>query len=245
MSSRFSRTGLAFDSYIVEQSHVLGWIEISDEINWGSDEAVGRGPGQSARKGEGQTAGSGFQIDRIGTMLQPLGRMDYGGSRHDVMYTQQRDPGGSTTITGGNAYYIDCRYILKGDLGLKAASKILPTTIEKLEGLYDKMENTELTIKENFLLNQAFYMTIYKTSNWEHSCRIVFQLLDQILVFYAYHLPRSGNNIDFRPYNKEHADIIKSLKSKNSQKVKDKIVANIRRGYNLIRRVSADFEKTV
>jgi len=50
-------------------------------------------------------------------------------------------------------------------------------------------------------------------------------------------------NLDFRPFNKEHAVIIKGLKSKSGKMVQNTIVANIKRGYAVLEKVSADLER--
>lgn len=139
----------------------------------------------------------------------------------------------------------ESRCILEGDLGLKAATKITPGIIEKLEALYYKMEEKELQIRDHFLLNREFHLTLYRVSGWEHSCRIVAQMLDQVLVFYSLHAHDIQVNLDFKPFNKEHADIIKALKTKNGQKVQKILVANIRRGLKTMQRVAADLAKAV
>ncbi len=142
------------------------------------------------------------------------------------------------------ATIFESRCIMEGDLGLQAVQKITPGIIEQLENLYEKMENQELFSRDRFLLNREFHLTLYRVSGWDHSCRIVAQMLDQVLVFYAFHAHDIKVNLNFKPFNKEHADIIKGLKSKNGEKVKNTIVANIRRGYKVMKKVSADLEKT-
>jgi DNA-binding GntR family transcriptional regulator len=139
----------------------------------------------------------------------------------------------------------ESRCILEGDLGLKAASKITPVIIEKLEALFHKMEDKSLFSKDRFLLNREFHLTLYRVSGWEHSCRIVAQMLDQVLVFYALHAYDIKYNLDFKPFNKEHADIIKALKTQNGLKVKKTLVANIRRGLNVMQQVAADLDESV
>ena len=143
------------------------------------------------------------------------------------------------------ATIFESRCIMEGDLGLQAVQKITPGIIEQLENLYEKMENQELFSRDRFLLNREFHLTLYRVSGWEHTCRIVGQLLDQILLFHAYHTKSITVNLDFRPFNKEHAVIIEGLKSKSGKMVQNTIVANIRRGYAVLKRVSAELEKAV
>jgi DNA-binding GntR family transcriptional regulator len=143
------------------------------------------------------------------------------------------------------ATIFESRCILEGDLGLQAVSKITPAIIEQLEHLYEKMENKELFSRDRFLINREFHLTLYRASTWDHSCRIVAQILDQILVFYAFHAHNIKLNLDFKPFNKEHAVIIEGLKSKNGQKVQKTIVANIRHGYKVLRKVSSALKKAV
>jgi len=138
----------------------------------------------------------------------------------------------------------ESRCILEGDLGMIAASKITPANIEKLEALFYKMEDKTLFSRDRFLLNREFHLTLYRVSGWEHTCRIVAQMLDQVLVFYALHAYDIKYNLDFKPFNKEHADIIKALKTKNGLKVKKTLVANIRRGLKIMQRVAGDLDKS-
>ena len=139
----------------------------------------------------------------------------------------------------------ESRCIMEGDLGLKATSKITPGIIEELEDLYYKMEDKGLLSRDRFLLNREFHLTLYGASGWEHSCRIVAQMLDQVLVFYALHAYDIKYNLDFKPFNKEHADIIKALKTQNGLKVQKTLVANIRRGLKVMQQVAADLDKSV
>lgn len=139
----------------------------------------------------------------------------------------------------------ETRCVLEGDLGLKATAKMTSGVIEALEDLYHKMEDDALPIRDHFLLNREFHLTLYRVSGWELSCRIIEQMLDQVLVFYGFHARDIKYNIDFKPFNKEHGDIIKALKMKNGLKVQEIIVANIRRGSKTMKRVSADFDEAV
>lgn len=133
----------------------------------------------------------------------------------------------------------ECRCLLEGNLGLQATANIRNKNLAILEELYEKMNNKNLLAKDHFLLNREFHLTLYEASGWEHSCRLVGQMLDQVLVFYAFHAQNVASYLDFEPFNKEHAKIIKSLNAKNGQMVQKTIVANIKRGHKLLKNVPA------
>ena len=130
------------------------------------------------------------------------------------------------------------RSVLEGNLAFHAALNVTSTIIEKLEVIYHDMENRDSTDRDRFLLNREFHLALYKKSGWPHTCRIVSQLLDQVLAFYAFYIKDIKIDIDFRPFNKEHFEIIEALKDRNSKKVQDITVANIKRGYAFLQTVS-------
>jgi DNA-binding GntR family transcriptional regulator len=138
----------------------------------------------------------------------------------------------------------ECRCILEGNLGLQATDHIRSRDLAILEELYEKMNNKNLLPKDHFLLNRDFHLTLYEASGWEHSCRLVGQMLDQVLAFYAFHAQDVAVFLDFEPFNKEHAEIIEYLKAKNGNKVKKTITANILRGHKLLKQVSAEMGKS-
>ena len=137
----------------------------------------------------------------------------------------------------------DCRCILEGNLGLQATANISNNNLTILEDLYERMNHKNLFAKDHFLLNRDFHLTLYEASGWEHSCRLVGQMLDQVIAFYAFHAQTYALYLDFEPFNKEHADIIKNLKTKNGHKVKKTITANIQRGHTLLKTVLTEMGK--
>jgi len=130
------------------------------------------------------------------------------------------------------------RSVLEGNLAFHAASNVTSTIIEKLEAIYHDMENRGSTDRDRFLLNRDFHLTLYESSGWNFSCQIVSQMLDQVLSSYAFYTKDIEITIDFRPFNKEHYEIIEALKDKNSKRVKDITVENINRGYAFLQTVS-------
>ena len=143
------------------------------------------------------------------------------------------------------ATIFETRCLMEGALALQAVCNIDAHAISQLENLHGKMKNRELFSRDRFILNRKFHMTLYWVTGWEHTCRIVSQIFDQILLFYASHAHNLKLNLNFKSFNKEHADVIKGLKSKDGQSVQNAIRANIRRGYGVLEKATADTEKAV
>jgi len=137
----------------------------------------------------------------------------------------------------------ESRCVLEGSLAFHAALNVAPPVIETLTGIYQEIESRGSMDRDHFLLNRDFHLTLYESSGWNFSCQIVRQMLDQVLTFYAFYTKDIKINIDFRPFNKEHFEIIEALKDKDSKKVKDITVANIKRGYAFLQTVSKKLDQ--
>jgi DNA-binding GntR family transcriptional regulator len=124
----------------------------------------------------------------------------------------------------------EARYALEGEVACRAAEKISPVAIERMEALLQQME---LTLKDPFnliLLNREFHLTLYEISGWKSACRIINQLFDQTLIFRSSHTSWITDNP--AAFHQDHRGIIKALKSGKAEAVREKVVSNILRGFN-------------
>ncbi|MBI4764346.1 MAG: GntR family transcriptional regulator [Deltaproteobacteria bacterium] len=130
------------------------------------------------------------------------------------------------------------RYALEGEAAFQATQRITPDVIGQLEetaarmeALAAQIEATPITAPFDFtLLNREFHLTLYEASGWKPVCRIINQLFDQTLIFRAQNTAWIDiENVDY--YNLEHRGIIEALRSGDAQKVRQRVVANISRGF--------------
>jgi DNA-binding GntR family transcriptional regulator len=122
------------------------------------------------------------------------------------------------------------RYALEGEAAFQATPKIIPETIVRLEELLTQMEMEIDSLFNIVLLNREFHLTIYEISGWKPACRIINQLFDQTLIFRGRNTSWiKEKNTD--EYHKDHRGIIEALRSGNAEAVKDRIIANISRGF--------------
>ncbi len=136
------------------------------------------------------------------------------------------DPPDSVEIT---ALY-QARYALEGEVAFQASTKITPETIKRLEGLLARMESSTNYPFDMVLLNREFHLTIYEASGWKTACRVINQLFDQTLIFRSLNTYWVGDK-NAVGYHKDHRGIIEALRSGNAEGVKNRVIANISRGF--------------
>ncbi|MBN1382445.1 MAG: GntR family transcriptional regulator [Deltaproteobacteria bacterium] len=124
----------------------------------------------------------------------------------------------------------NARYALEGETAYQAAKNITPDVIARMEDLIKQME---ATVKDPFnliLLNREFHLILYEASGWKPACRIIHQLFDQTLIFRGLH--KSWVADDPALFHQDHRGIIEALKAGDAEAAKEKVVANIYRGFH-------------
>jgi DNA-binding GntR family transcriptional regulator len=124
----------------------------------------------------------------------------------------------------------EARFALEGETAYQAAKQITPVVIGRMEKLAEEMEKTEKAPFHLILLNREFHLTLYEVSGWKAACRMIRQLLDQTLIYRAWHTAWKADNPS--GFHKDHRAIIRSLKCADVEAVKKNVIANIGRGLN-------------
>lgn len=122
------------------------------------------------------------------------------------------------------------RIQLEGAAAYQAALLADTKLIEILENLNIKMGGKNIPPKKFFLLNREFHYTLSSFSGWKHVLINIVTLMDQVLSFYA---NRQIGKLDFELNNHDHKLILKALRDKNPDKVRDLIEKNIGRGMQI------------
>ncbi|MGD8561598.1 MAG: GntR family transcriptional regulator [Desulfarculaceae bacterium] len=122
----------------------------------------------------------------------------------------------------------EARYLLEGRAAFRACTRMTPEALTRIETLHQMEQASYAKFKNWFLLNRKFHMEIYKASGWDHICRAIGQLYDQILSYRAQILKEI---VEFAPFTEDHAHIVQALKNREAEEVKRLVVANIHRGY--------------
>ena len=134
----------------------------------------------------------------------------------------------------------EARYILEGNATYLATKKMTKEMIDRLEFLLSEMDEKSQSPFDYVLRNREFHLTLYEVSEWRSACRIINQLIDQVLIFRGLH---SGwHTEDPKVLRQDHKRIIKALKSRAAHDAKKNVIANIRRGYARLRH-PADLEE--
>lgn len=128
----------------------------------------------------------------------------------------------------------EARFVLEGQAAAMAAVQITQKEIQRLENLYDMMEEENITLQEGILLNREFHLTIYEASGWDFACKVIGQLVDQVLIFRAL---KSSTETDYRVFNRDHKQIVQALKSRDPDKSRKLVVTNIARGFEELKQV--------
>jgi DNA-binding GntR family transcriptional regulator len=130
----------------------------------------------------------------------------------------------------------EIRYMLEGKAAEVAASKLKNVVIEEMERLHAEMSRHPHNGEPYFQLNRKFHLTLYDASDLNHLCHIIRQLIDKVATFrirYPFEI------VDYRRFNREHAEIIELLKKGEGRRIKEKIVANVRSGFETLVKVYA------
>jgi DNA-binding GntR family transcriptional regulator len=124
----------------------------------------------------------------------------------------------------------EARYALEGEAAYHAAKNITPEVIARMEELTEQMETVVKAPFNLILLNREFHLTLYEASGWKPACRIINQLFDQTLIFRGVYTDWVAD--DPTLFHQDHREIIEALKSGDAAAAKEKVVANIYRGFH-------------
>jgi DNA-binding GntR family transcriptional regulator len=101
----------------------------------------------------------------------------------------------------------------------------------QMESLYDSKED----FANHFVLNREFHLNLYKPAGWNHLHRTVALWLDQILIFRSCLCCREMYK-DLSKFNKDHRNILKAIRDKDSEKLKAFVKSNLQSGIENIKR---------
>jgi len=124
------------------------------------------------------------------------------------------------------------RYQLEGDAAGAAVGRISAEELRRLEDLYRKMEDESLPYADTFLFNRRFHAILYRASGWRFLCRVIGQLLDQVLLYRSSQRP--PESFSFRPFNEEHRQILDALRNGDPDEARRMTVANLQRGLDAV-----------
>lgn len=110
--------------------------------------------------------------------------------------------------------------------------------IKELENLTTQMEALPESMEylpDHFILNREFHLNLYRPTGWNHLHRCIALWLDQILIFRSC-LCRREMYKDISKFNQDHRNILKAIRGKDSNKLKELVQENIQSGIENIRR---------
>lgn len=124
-------------------------------------------------------------------------------------------------------------YDIRLDLEVKACelavAKISDEEIEKLEKINQEMACNPLDSNEYFELNRRFHMTLYRASGRHFLCQLISQIHDRIAMFRMVY-PFNEKVIGI--YRDQHAEIIETIKNRDTALAKKLMSTHLREGYN-------------
>ena len=117
---------------------------------------------------------------------------------------------------------------------IRAVSRITVDKIDRLETLHQKMLQEPAGSNDYFLINRKFHVTLYEASGWEFMCRLIHQMLDQILVFRSQFQYTAADN---QPFNRQHQQILDAIRNGQAKQVGQLVEANLQSGLELILKI--------
>lgn len=123
---------------------------------------------------------------------------------------------------------------------IRAASRIHAEKIERLETLHQKMLREPAGSNDYFLINRKFHVTLYEASGWDFMCRLINQMLDQILVYRSQFQYTAADN---QPFNRQHEQILDAIRQGKARQVGQLVESNLQSGLDLILKIHADTDR--
>ena len=123
---------------------------------------------------------------------------------------------------------------------IRAVSRIRAEEIERLEALHQKMLREPAGSNNYFLINRKFHVTLYEASEWDFMCRLINQMLDQILVYRSQFQYSAADN---QPFNFQHEQILDAIRQGKAKPVGQLVESNLQSGLDLILKIHADADR--
>jgi len=123
------------------------------------------------------------------------------------------------------------RSTLESAVAYEAAKHISSKDIHAMEELHQEMA-VESQTKKYFMLNREFHLILHNASGWKSLCKVLTQLIDQVLLFRSL---QPFSQIDNKEFIQDHCHILEGIKSGNPEEVKRAVAINIERGLDEIR----------
>ena len=132
-------------------------------------------------------------------------------------------------------------YVLRKNIekkiAVRAASRISVEKIARLDMLHEKMLQEPTGSNDYFLINRKFHVTLYEPAGWEFMCRLINQMLDQILVYRSQFQYAAADN---QPFNRQHEQILEAIRQGQARQVGQLVASNLQSGLDLILKIHAD-----
>ena len=132
-------------------------------------------------------------------------------------------------------------YVLRKNIekkiSVRAASRICAEEIDRLEMLHTKMLREPAGSNDYFLINRKFHVALYEPAGWEFMCRLINQMLDQILVYRSQFQYTTADN---QPFNRQHEQILDAIRQGKAKQVGQLVESNMQSGLDLILKINAD-----
>jgi len=157
---------------------------------------------------------------------EALMRLDRSGLVRNVPYK------GAVVATPPQRKEIEHIYNIRLDLEINLALDSMNNLKEKDFVELDRLNlEMEKCADGYYSLDRQFHNTIYSASNLPHLCDIVEKLILPVEVFLNVNRQEIS---DCRVFNKEHQEIIDSLKSKDSDRLRSALSKNIKSGLKVV-----------
>jgi DNA-binding GntR family transcriptional regulator len=137
----------------------------------------------------------------------------------------------------------ELRLQVEPKIATKALQNITSQQLNALEELCSNMETIyqqKESFPDHFIWNREFHLSLYRPADWNYLHRCIGQWLDQILIFRSC-LCKTEMHRDLDKFNQEHQQIIKTIRAKDSEALRDMVENNVRSGLeNIINNYSED-----
>jgi DNA-binding GntR family transcriptional regulator len=129
----------------------------------------------------------------------------------------------------------------------KGAMVAQPPTLEEIKEIYVLRKNIEkkitiraasrITAEEIDRLEMLHKKMLREPAGWEFMCRLINQMLDQILVYRSQFQYTAADN---QPFNRQHEQILDAIRNGKAKQVGQLVEANLQSGLELILKIHAD-----